>query len=165
MYKIRTAVEILLAALAFASCGGDANLNVTGPTSIGLKTSDSASFALTPDVFTAQSISGGACPLLSPFLVGFNLSVHAGAIGVSVTDITFRFSDRRGVAMPQVTLPAPVLATQFGTTLVQARSARVFPLTFRLDCTVQPVGTLVVILDTLDANGRAGSVTLTGNLH
>ena len=164
MYKIRTAVGILLTALALASCD-NLNGHVTAPTTFGLNTSDSAAFALRPDAFTAQSVSDAFCPSLSPFLVPVNVLVQAGSIGVSVTDIAFRFTDRRGVEMPPVTLAAPVLTTQFGTTVVQARSAREFPLSFRLGCGVQPVGTIVVIVGSRDGNGRTGSVSLTGTLH
>jgi hypothetical protein len=49
-----------------------------------------------------------------------------GGLTVFVTSITTQFTDVSGVTSPQVTLPAPVPTTQFGTALEQSRNPQTF---------------------------------------
>jgi hypothetical protein len=64
-----------------------------------------------------------------------------GGLTIFVTSITTQFTDVSGVTMPQVTLPAPIPTTQFGTALDQAKN----PQTFSLNaCRPSPRGTFAV---------------------
>jgi hypothetical protein len=87
--------------------------------------------------------------------------VSAADLNLFVSTIGFRFVDSNGVQMPPVTLPAPVMATQFGSALVAARSSRTFPLDVRFGCGTLRTGTILVTVDTTDANGRTAVQDLT----
>ena len=77
-----------------------------------------------------------------------------GEIGVSLQRVQMTFTDTVGLTAPQVTLPAPVLTRQFGSTLVEARSQRTFPFTFPFGCNTRRTGTLVVVVTVNDDHGR-----------
>ena len=74
--------------------------------------------------------------------------------GVSLQRVQMTFTDTVGLTAPQVTLPAPVLTRQFGSTLVEARSQRTFPFTFPFGCNTSRTGTLVVVVTVNDDHGR-----------
>jgi hypothetical protein len=112
----------------------------------------SPSLAVTPSTLVAQAVPFGGCPTVSPFNVPFNLIVTTGGGVVTVTDITVRFTDTRGMAAPQVTLPAPVPTIPFGSALTQARQD--FPLRLSIGCGTGHTGTIVVIVGTRDRFGR-----------
>jgi hypothetical protein len=64
------------------------------------------------------------------------------------------FTDTAGITAPPITLPAPVLTEQFGSTLIAARSARSFPFNFPLGCFTRRAGTLIIVIVTVDDRGR-----------
>ena len=102
-----------------------------------------------------RSVGQFACPTLPPFLGAFDLIVQApGDLSVSLRSVRMTFIDSTGLTAPSVTLPAPVLTQQFGTTLVQARSDRAFSLTFPFGCVTRRAGTLVVFVVISDEDGR-----------
>jgi hypothetical protein len=55
-------------------------------------------------------------------------------VSVVVTSIRAQFVDTSGAAAPQVTLPAPVPTTQFGSALEQSRSGQSFSLRIGIGC-------------------------------
>jgi hypothetical protein len=67
--------------------------------------------------------------------------------------------------MPQVTLTAPELTRQFGTNLVQARSARTFPLQIAVGCGTGKSGIVMVAIDTQDEQGRSQSGQISVAVH
>jgi hypothetical protein len=75
-----------------------------------------------------------------------------GGASVLVTAIRVQFVDSSGVAARQVTLPAPVPMTQFGSDLERSRSA--FPLTIGIGCGTQSTGSLVILVEARDSLGR-----------
>ena len=103
----------------------------------------------------------GLCPALPPFAVPFNLVVTTGGVfPVTVTDITLRFTDTRGITAPPVTLPAPIPVIPFGSALTQAKSQN-FPLLLPIGCGTGLTGTVIVIVGTQDAQGRFMSTQVT----
>jgi hypothetical protein len=117
----------------------------TGPTTVGIQSS----------VVSVQSIGQAVCPALPPFVGSLNLTVQAiGGLDVRLTHVRMAFTDSVGLTAPAVTLPAPVLTQQFGSTLVEARSQRAFPFSFPFGCGTRRTGTLVVIVIVTDEDGR-----------
>jgi hypothetical protein len=84
-----------------------------------------------------------------------SLNVEAkGELALSLRQVQMTFTDTTGLTAPQVTLPAPVMTTQFGSTLVEARSQRTFPFTFPFGCNTRRTGTLVLVVVVRDEVGR-----------
>jgi hypothetical protein len=163
MSKKTALLNAILMMVLVAACSETGRRGV-GPSP--LSTADSASRgALSAGVQTSpvavRSISGPTCPTLPPLVASFNLNVQApGDVPVSVRHITMSFTDTNGLTAPSVTLPAPVLTRQFGSTLVQARSQRAFPLTFPFGCGTA-AGTLVVVVVVGDDLGRETTAQVT----
>ena len=148
----------LVLAVSTASCSGTlAPDSPTQPTPV--SAGASASFSTTESTVVAQSIGrAGGCPSIAPFSVPINLVVRVnGGVNVFITQIQMQFTDQFRFAMPQVTLPAPMLTTQFGTNLVQARSTRTFALTLPVGCFTDRKGTAMILVETRDERGRSQS--------
>jgi len=104
-----------------------------------------------------------ACPAFPPFVIPVDLIVRVnGGLNVFLINVNMQFVDSTGIVMPQITLPAPQLTAQFGTALVQARSARTFPFTIPVACGTQQKGALTIQARTRDEQGReeSGQVSL-----
>jgi hypothetical protein len=147
---------LLVAALTATSCGDtEARINAMGPSPFGGEALGSVSAF--SSVAVAQPVRNPLCPSVAPFSVPVGVVVQANSVDIFVTEIRMQFTDTFGVPMPQVTLPAPVMTTQFGTALVQARSARSFPLNLHVGCTTARSGILIIVVDTRDNRGRRDS--------
>jgi hypothetical protein len=146
---------LVVAAFLSASCssGPDASLNLTQPTqpssplSVGVSTTSAMAIA--------ERVNNPFCPSVAPFKVPFVIVVQPD--GVIVTRIRLQFFDTSGAGMPQVTLPAPVPTTQFGTALTNARSGRFFPVTLGIGCGTGRTGNVQILVETRDAQGQIGS--------
>ena len=160
MFKQTAALAILGVSLLTAGCSdSDSRLTATGP--VGLHLAGSASVAtIQPPFVGAQPTGGGACPHVQPLRALLNLNVHADDFDLRLREIRMQFFDTAGMAAPQVTLPAPILTTQYGTALVQARSVRSFPLDFLFGCGTGRRGTIVVVVQTDDGRGKNHSSEL-----
>lgn len=151
---------VFVAAAALAACSdSDARLTATGPAP--LRSDDGflkpAPFVgINPSSLASELINNSvACPAVQPFLVRFNLLIRAdGDSAVFISSVQMRFTDTFGIAAPDVTLTAPAFTRQFGTELVEARSERTFPVDFRFGCGTGRRGTIVVVTNTRDRNGR-----------
>lgn len=160
MLKQILAVIVVAAALAVAACSdSDARLTATGPS--GLQSNDNpfdgAPFVgINPSALTSELIDNFvACPAVQPFLVRANLLIRAnGDDDIFISSVRIQFTDTSGIVAPEVTLTAPVLIRPFGTALVEARSERTLPLDFRFGCGVGRHGTIVIVTNTRDRNGR-----------
>ena len=160
MLNRKLAVIVTAAALAACACSdSDARRTATGPAA--LESNDNpfgrAPFVgVNPTSLTSELIdSFVACPAVPPFLVRANLLIRANSDDVVfISSVRMQFTDTSGIAAPEVTLAAPAFTRQFGTALVEARSARSFPLDFRFGCGVGRHGTLVVVTNTRDRDGR-----------
>ena len=154
MRIITIAFVSLVSACVLTACdnNGSSGSTATSPTS-----TPAVSFAVTPSTVSAQSVRDPFCPSIPPFNVPVDLLVRAGAVPLSLTQVTMRFHDAFDVAMPAVTLPAPVLARQFGSLLVEARSQRNFLLSFGIGCGTGHTGRLVIVIDTIDTLGERSS--------
>lgn len=164
---IRASFLLVLTGLA-ASCsnGTTTSDTLTQPTS--LSTEMSASFSAESPMVFAQIATqpGPSCATHVPFTVPIGLIVRANRnLRVFVTTINMRFRDSFNIVMPQVTLPAPMLTRQFGTNLVEARSARTFPLTLPVGCGTGRQGTVTVTIDTQDEQGRRESGQISVAVH
>ena len=146
----------LLVVVAFlgASCGGtDAALNPTQPSpsasplSVGVSTTSSMA--------VAERVRNPFCPSVAPFNVPLIVVVQPpGGVSVVVTAIRVQFVDTSGFGAPQVTLPAPVPTTQFGSALDNARSGQAFPVTIGIGCGTGKTGTMRIVVETRDSQGR-----------
>ena len=149
---------LVIAAFLGASCGGtDAALNLTHPTQSTQSSSNplSLSVSTTSPIAVAQRVKNPFCPSVAPFNVPLVIVVQPnGAVGVVVTAIRVQFFDTSGTGMPQVTLPAPVPTTQFGTALENARSGQVFPVTFGIGCGTGRIGNVQILVEMRDSQGR-----------
>ena len=158
LYK-KLSMFVAAAAMAAACSDSDARLAPAGPAAL---RTDDTSFGRAPFVginpasLTSELIDNFvACPAFQPFLVRANLLIRSNSDDVVfISNVRMQFTDTSGIAAPEVTLPAPAFTRQFGTDLVEARGDRTFPLDFRFGCGVGRRGTLVVITDTRDRNGR-----------
>lgn len=149
MHKHSIAFTLLVSILVTACTDGDARLNPVEP---GI-TTQASTFGLRPSiglgssVLSSQLASDARCPEVPPFFVPFAVTVGAGPdADVALDAVRLRFADVVSVA-PQVVLPQPSLTTQFGSTLVSARSSRTFPFLFRFGCGTARTGTLIIIVD------------------
>ena len=146
----------LLVVVAFlgASCGGtDDALNPTQPSrpasplSVGVSTTSS--------IVVAERVRNPFCPSVAPFNVPLVVVVQpSDEVSVIVTAIRVQFFDTSGFAAPQVTLPAPVPTTQFGSALDTARSGQGFPVTIGIGCGTGHTGTMRIVVETRDSQGR-----------
>jgi hypothetical protein len=153
MHKLTVVSPLVLAAFLVTACD-DAKSNVAAPTTFDAA-GVSADVTAAPPV--VQPDGNGGCPA---FAIPLQLSVRTGAQDVAITDITMQFVNSAGIPMPQVTLPAPISTTQFGSALIAARSVRTIPLIVPVGCTTDLTGTVVVILGTQDGRGHRRSMDL-----
>jgi hypothetical protein len=146
---------VAIAAAIVSACGDmDARMSATAPSPT---TVELATLRVDPQQVEPGTLVStmSFCPAVSPFTVPVNLIVFAnGPDPIFVTQVTMQFVDVFGVHMPQVTLPAPQLTTQFGSALVAARSSRTFPLRMDIGCGTDRRGTVTVVVDTADSSGR-----------
>jgi hypothetical protein len=163
---IAVAIPLVVSVLA-ASCNSTtARDNLTQPTPVAAELS--ASFGVVSPSVSAQvaSPSTSGCPAQAPFSVPIDLIVRANRdLRVFITVIRLRFIDPFNIQMPQVTLTAPELTRQFGTNLVQARSARTFPLQVAVGCGTGKSGIVTVGIDTQDEQGRSQSGQISVAVH
>jgi len=147
---------LVVAAFLGASCGGtDATSNLTQPSSSSSPLSVAVS--TTSPIVAAQRVNNPFCPSVSPFNVPIVVIVQpSGGVSVVVTAIRVQFVDTSGAAATQVTLPAPVPTTQFGTALDVARSGQAFPVSIGIGCGTGHMGNLRILVETRDAQGRTG---------
>ncbi len=148
---------LVVAAFLGASCGGtDAALNLTQPTE---SSSESSVVVSTmSSMVVAERVNNPFCPSVAPFNVPLVIVVQPdGGTSVVVTAIRAQFFDASGTGRPQVTLPAPVPTTQFGTALDNARSGQVFRVTLGIGCETGHTGNVQIVVETRDARGRTGS--------
>jgi hypothetical protein len=145
---------VIVAAFLGASCGGtDAAQNLTQPTK--LDSSSSVAVSTMSPLAVAERVSNPFCPSVAPFNVPLVIVVRPdGDATVVVTSIRVQFFDTSGLAAPQVTLPAPVPTTQFGSALDIARSGQVFPVTLGIGCGTGQRGSVQILVETRDARGR-----------
>lgn len=154
----KTALLGGILAMGLTVACSDTDARVTGPTPI--RTANSSSFGtqnagLQTSPVGIQTIGQPQCPTVPPLLASFNLIVQApSGQDVTLQNVAMTFTDTTGLSAPSVTLPAPALTRQFGSTLVEARSQRAFPLTFPFGCGTGRSGTLVVIVVVSDAQGQ-----------
>jgi hypothetical protein len=107
-----------------------------------------------PAVITARPNTRVSCPENPPFVGTLSVNIHPGVSALTVTNVQLKFTEAGTLTAPQVTLPAPVPTTQFGSTLVAARAGASFPFSFGFGCGTGRTGTLVVIVVTIDDRGR-----------
>ena len=152
---------VLVAAFAVTSC----DEKTTTPTTINFSPASAVVVSSVPSNLFAQPRNSFSCPFVTPFFVPMVIVVQPdGTPGFVVTQIAVNFTDASGQTLPQITLPAPVPTTQFGTALEQSRGLS-FPFTLGLGCGVGRTGNVVVIVDTSDGMGhrRTGRMNVTVN--
>lgn len=104
---------------------------------------------------TVRSVGDPVCPTRPPLVGSIGMHVAAdGVLDVSLAQVQMTFTDTAGLPAPAVTLPAPALVAQFGSTLIPAGSRRAFPLSFPFGCDTGRAGTLVIAVVVTDENGR-----------
>jgi hypothetical protein len=144
MWKQTASLAASIGLVATIACDGT-EPGVLDPTPIATRLATSVN--IQPSLVTTQSISQPSCPTVPPFVGSLGLTVQApGDSGVSLRHVQMTFTDTLGASAPAVTLPAPVLTQQFGSTLVEARARRTFPLRFPFGCGTRRTGTVVVIV-------------------
>jgi hypothetical protein len=151
MQKFTVIAALVVGAFLVTSCSDtDARVTATGPTTLAM---EPASFNVVQSPLSPKPAPFAFCPAFPPSTVVVQLSIRAGTLSLSVIEINLQFVDTSGIRMPQVTLPAPVMTTQFGTALVEARQTRLFPLSLGLGCGFGQRGTITVVVVTRDQNG------------
>ena len=156
MHKLTvlSALSTLVLSTFFAIACDDAKNNVAAPTTFDVA---GVSAAVTAGVAIPDSNAGMACPA---FTIPLSLTVQAGATAVAVTSVSAQFLGSTGIAMPQVTLPAPVPTVQFGSALVEAKSVRTIPLLLPIGCIGDRTGTVVVLVSTRDGHGHSNTTSV-----
>jgi hypothetical protein len=163
MQKLTVIAALVFGAFLVTSCSDtNAPVTATGPTTLAM---EPASFTVAQSTVVAQPTRFSFCPAVPPFTVVLQLSIRAGTLSLSVTEINLQFVDTSGISMPQVTLPAPVPTTQFGSALVEARQTRVFPLSLGLGCGFGHRGTITAVVVTRDQNGRMNIGRVSANVR
>ena len=154
--QLRMSLLVVVAFLS-VSCGGtDAVVNPTQPSPI--TSSLSVAVSTTAPTIVAQKIQNPFCPSVTPFSVPLVVVVQPPTgVSVVVTSIRAQFVDTSGAAAPQVTLPAPVPTTQFGSALEQSRSGQSFSLRIGIGCGTGTTGSMRIFVETRDSQGRTGT--------
>lgn len=149
-----TASLVAVVAVLFAAACDGTEPGVLDPTPLGTGPTTSM-LGVQTSLVTVQSIAQPFCPTIAPFLGSLNLNVQAaGGVDVRLTQVQMTFTDSVGLSAPSVTLPAPALTRQFGSTLVEARSQRAFPFSFPFGCGTRRTGTVLVVVVVTDENGN-----------
>lgn len=155
MQKLTVIALLVVGGFLATSCGDtDARVTATGPTTLVESGLQAPSFSVAQSTVFSRPVANPFCPAFPPVTVVLNLLVRAGSLSLSVNEVRLRFVDTFGISMPQVTLPAPVMTTQFGSALVAARQSRLFPLSLGLGCGFGTQGTVIVVVITRDQNGQ-----------
>lgn len=162
--SLLVACAVLVSTLVMLSCGDGATspASPSNVDSLGLA-SGGVSVGASPDRAVAFGVKQPRCPSIAPFDVPFVVVVHPNGLqGLIVTQIQMQFTDSSGVAMPSITLPAPVPTTPFGSALDAARGDLQFPVRMGIGCGVGRTGTIRVDVHTRDGSGRhrSGMVSL-----
>jgi len=156
MHKLAVISTIVAATLFAASCSDtDTPLDPNAPTTVHVV---QVGIGLSPSTLVAQSVAHPICPSVPPFTTTLNLLVrNDGNVRLFVSTIRLRFVDRFGMQAPQVTLPAPVPTTQFGSALIDARDSRAFAIPFQFGCGTTRAGRITVFVDMRDDRGMTQS--------
>lgn len=134
----------------------------TAPTTIESRADATVSAASTVQ---AQQTTFSFCPSVMPFTANIGVVVTAGDVNVLVTSITSQFTDVNHIQLPTITLPAPVPTAQFGSALVQARSAATFPVSVNFGCGTASAGTVTMLVNLTAANGVQSVRNLSVNVR
>jgi hypothetical protein len=123
----------------------------------------------------AEPAGNAFCPSVAPFTLPVGVMVQpTGDSPVVVTSVRMVFTDTSGFQAPAVTIPMPTAPAApgptpvFGTS-IQGVSQRFplqrFPFSLGIGCGTGIRGTVVIVVETAEANGRRGSsrVTVTVN--
>lgn len=154
MRKYVASVAVGMAVMATIACNGDGTgPRVLNPTPLGTLGA-STNVSIQPSVITAEAVDRPSCPVTPPFVGSLNMHVQAVDFPLSLSLVRMTFRDSEGLTAPAVTLPAPALTRQFGSTLVEARSGRTFFFTFPFGCDTRRTGTLVVFVVISNPDGR-----------
>ncbi len=138
---------ILIGALILAGC------ETTTPTVPTMLESTASAAVSAASSVQAQQTTFSFCPTVTPFTATVGVVVVAGDVNLLVTSITSQFTDQNHVQLPAVTLPAPVPTAQFGSALVEARSAATFPVSVAFGCGTVSTGTVAMSVHLTDATG------------
>jgi hypothetical protein len=167
MQKQSIAIALVVLTLATACTDGDAR---TSPLEPGFTSQSSIlvqqpSIGLGSTLLSTQRVVGVRCPEIPPFVTPFDVTIVAGRASHVVLDsMRLGFTDVTGIPMPQVTFPPPVLTSLVGTNIVPAGGSQTFPFFFRFGCETRSTGTLIVIVNTRDNNGRLTSTQLSATV-
>jgi len=154
MRKCAASLGMAMVIFATAACDGNGSgQRVVNPTPIATAGA-SRSFSIQPSDVATETVTNSACPALPPFVGSLNMNVQAVDSPLSLSLVRMTFTDAVGLQAPEVTLPAPVMTRQFGSTLVEARSQRTFSFTFPFGCNTSRTGSLLVVVVVSDADGR-----------
>ena len=153
MRKTTASLALLFGLAGTLAC--DTEPGALNPTPLSSTSTLSSSVTIQPSDVATESVVQPSCPTVPPFIGNVSVNVETtGELAVSIQQVQMTFTDTTGLTAPAVTLPAPVLTRQFGSTLIEARSQRTFPFTFPFGCGTRRTGTLVVVVVVSDDNGR-----------
>lgn len=151
MRKQAVSLAALSALIVTLACNGT-EPGVLDPTPLATASVPGASLA--PSAVAVQPVANALCPAVPPFVGSLDLFIQAPAVDVRLNSVRMTFTDAGGLTAPSVTLPAPVLTTQFGSTLIEARARRAFPFSFPFGCFGRRAGTLVIVVVLVDGTGQ-----------
>ena len=114
---------------------------------------------------SAQPVSNAFCPAVAPFTVPVGVLVQpTGNSTVVVTSVRMVFTDTAGFQAPAVTIPMPTALPAPGPTAVFGtviQGGTRFPLSLGIGCGTGTRGTIVIIVETSDSNGRRATNQVT----
>ena len=155
MKKYAASFCTLVILLATIACDGDGTgQRVVNPTPLATVGAASRSVNIQASDVATEAVTQSTCPVVPPFVGSLSVNVEAVDFPLSLSLVRMTFTDAVGLQAPSVTLPAPVMTRQFGSTLVAARSQRSFFLEFPFGCGTSRNGTLLVVVVVTDPDGR-----------
>lgn len=153
MRKIVAPLGMAMVMLGTMACDGDGPNLAVNPTPLAT-VGASRNFNIQASDVETEAVTPSTCPVVPPFVGSLSMNVQAVDFPLSLSLVRMTFTDSAGLQAPEVTLPAPVMTRQFGSTLVEARSQRSFSLRFPFGCDTSRTGTLLVVVVVSDGDGR-----------
>ena len=118
-----------------------------------------------PNPIRLAPLGGPQCPGGIAFGTSLQLIITAGVHNLTLDSVTLHMIDGTNLGGPSVTIPAPELATQFGSMFIHAGTTRAFALRPTFGCMANQPRSLRGNAFVFDDQGRRQTLSLEGSIQ